>query len=383
MKIIIDLRALAGGQISGVKIYLQNLLAEIFRIDKKNTYFLWFNSASEDFPKIEIPRSPRFRKIHTKFSNRILNLQFLANRKFADELVVASDNRHDKIDIFWLPDPRPIAISQNCKLVATIHDLSPTRFPQFFSPKTRIWHKILNPKKIAKSADRILAVSNFTKSEIEKFWKIPKSKIEVTPLAAKISTQKKRLKNLPRKFIFALSTLEPRKNLQTLIAAFREFKKESLSSTSIGGSSEIELLIAGEFDRKIFANPKIAEIEGVRFLGQISENEKSAFLTAAEVFCFPSIYEGFGLPPLEAALAGLPILAADIPPLHEILGDSAQFIPPKNVDAWSVALAKIIANKKLRQKMSTAAKIRAREFSWGKTAEKTLAAFEDTLKLKK
>jgi len=375
VKIIVDLRPLAGDQISGVKVYLENLLTKIFQIDKKNRYFLWFNSATEKFPNLEIPKSPRFKKIHTHFSNRILNFQFLTNRKFADQLVLSADSRNEKVDLFWLPDPRPITLSPNCKLVVTIHDLSPTRFPQFFSKKTRVWHKFLNPKKIAKSADRILAISNFTKSELEKFWKIPTSKITVTPLAVKIGHEKIRPKNLPRRFILALSTLEPRKNLPTLIAAFREFREKN--------SSKIELVIAGDFDRKIFADPKINKIEGVQLLGKISENKKLELLSAAEVFCFPSIYEGFGLPPLEAATAGTPVLATNIPPLREILDNSAQFLPPKNIDAWQIALTKILEDKKLRMKMSIAGKIQSRKFSWQKTAEKTLTAFEDAVKLKK
>ena len=373
MKIIVDLRALTGDRISGVKIYLENVLAEIFRQDKKNTYFLWFNSATEKFPDLKIPRSPRFKRIHTRFSNRKLNFKLgLFGSPALDELVLAADNRKEKVDIFWLPDPRPVALSENCKLVATIHDLSPTRFPRFFSPKTRAWHKLLNPKKIAQAADKILAVSNFTKSELEDFWKIPAEKISVTPLAVKISRTKIRPKNLPRRFILALSTLEPRKNLKMLIHAFTEFKKEN--------KSDVELVIAGGLDRKIFANPKLYKRPGIRFIGNVSEGEKAALFSEAEVFCFPSLYEGFGLPPLEAALAGAPVLAADIPPLREVLGKAAQFLPAKNVDAWRVALAKILADKKLRTKMSAAGKARARKFSWESTAKKTVKVFEDAVK---
>lgn len=373
MNIAVDLRALGGEKISGVKIYLQNLLEEIFQLDKKNHYFLWWNSATEDFPlNLKIPKSPRFKKIQTRFSNRILNLQFLAGRKFADKLILAAEDRPGKIDLFWLPDPRPIALSSNCRLVMTIHDLASELFPAFFSLKTRLWHKFLNPLKIANSADRILAVSNFTKDELERVWQIPPEKISVTPLAAKVSRSRFSPKNLPLKFILSLSTLEPRKNLRTLIAAFAELQKEN--------STEIELLIAGDFDSKIFADPKISKIPGVRFLGKISEAEKFQLLAAAEVFCFPSLYEGFGIPPLEAMQCGTPVLAADIPPLREVLGNATQFLPPKNIDAWRVALTKILADEKLRRKMSVAGKAQAQKFSWRKTAEKTLAAFDEVLK---
>lgn len=379
MKIIVDLRALAGDQISGVKIYLRNTLAEIFRLDKKNSYFLWFNSATENFPELEIPHSPRFKKIHTKFSNRLLNFRLcFFDTPRLDELIFAGSQRAEKIDLFWSPDPRPVALSDDCRLVVTLHDLAPARFPQFFSAKTRLWQRFLNSQKITQTANRILAVSNFTKSELTEFWKIPAEKIAVTPLAARISAQKIRPKKLPKRFILALSTLEPRKNLRTLVRAFAELQKEN--------PNKVELVIAGDFDRKIFADPGIMKHatrnmqHGIHFLGSVSEAEKAGLLTAAEVFCFPSIYEGFGLPPLEAAVAGTPILAADIPSLREVLGTAAKFVAPENIDAWRIALAKILADKKLRQKMAAAGKVRARKFSWKNTAKKTLAAFAEVVK---
>ncbi|MFH0776957.1 MAG: glycosyltransferase family 1 protein [Patescibacteria group bacterium] len=373
MNIAIDLRALAGDRVSGVKIYLQNLLAALFRVDKKNHYFLWFNSAREPFPKsLLVPNSPRFKIIQTKFSNRFLNLNLGWREKPKLDLLLA-ELAGRPIELFWLPDPRPVALSASCKLIATMHDLSPSRFPRFFSAKTRLWHKFLNPEKIAQKADRILAVSDFTKSELENFWHIAPEKISTTPLAAKLSSQKSLPKNLPKRFILALSTLEPRKNLTTLVSAFAELQKEH--------PGKIELLIAGQSDPKIFANSGIRKHEArstkqIRFLGRVSEQEKAALLAAAEVFCFPSLYEGFGLPPLEAAAAGTPILAADLPPLRETLGNAAQFLPPQNRDAWRIALAKILADSELRKKMGRAGKIQAQRFTWEKTARATLAAFE-------
>jgi glycosyltransferase involved in cell wall biosynthesis len=251
----------------------------------------------------------------------------------------------------------------------TIHDLASELFPEFFSLKTRLWHKFINPRKIANSADRILAVSNFTKDELGRVWQIPAEKISVTSLAAKVSRSRFSPKNLPPKFVLALSTLEPRKNLRTLIAAFAEFQKEN--------STEIELLIAGDFDSKIFADPKIPKIQGVRFLGKISEAEKFQLLAAAEVFCFPSIYEGFGIPPLEAMQCGTPVLAADIPAIREVCGEAAKFIPPKNVDAWKVALAKILTNAELRKNLSKRGLARAGRFSWEETARKTIEVFNN------
>ncbi len=383
MNIAVDLRALSGDNISGVKVYLTSLLEEIFKLDQKNRYFLWWNSAAEDFPKnLKIPRSPRFKKIRTKFSNRILNLR-LALRKSPslDRLILDSENRKEKLDIFWLPDPRPVALSENCRLVTTVHDLSPTMHPEFFSVKTRAWHRFSNPQKIAQKSDRVIAVSNSTTEDLQKIWGIPRAKIIATPLAAsaklgRVSVhdihQTKVGVNLPLKFVLSLSTLEPRKNLKTLVRAFAEFKNES--------NSPVELVLAGSFDKKIFADPKLQKFEWLNLPGFITEKDKSALLSAAEVFCFPSIYEGFGIPPLEAMRCGTPVLASNIPAIREVCGDAAKLLPPKNVDAWKVALQKILSNEKLREDLARQGLIQAKKFSWKKTAEKTIAAFEDAVK---
>ncbi len=378
MNIGVDLRALGGDKISGVKVYITSLLEEIFRLDKKNRYFLWWNSAHEDFPKnLKIPKSPRFKLIQTKFSNRALNLKLTAvGSPPLDKLIMNAENRKDQLDIFWLPDPRPVALSPSCRLVTTIHDLSPTLYPQFFSAKTRLWHKLLNSQKIARRSDRVLAVSHATAKDLTELWRIPEQKMTVTQLAASAKLKKVPLRNvrkkynLPEKFILSLSTLEPRKNLKMLIQAFGELKQEM--------KIPHRLVLAGELDEKIFANPKIEERD-IYLTGFVEEKDKAALLSAADVFCFPSLYEGFGIPVLEAMQCEVPVLASDIPPLREVCGDAAKFIPPKNMDAWKVALAKIISNEELRQSLTERGKKQAKKFSWEKTAKETIKAF-NTLK---
>jgi hypothetical protein len=169
----IDLRALAGKQTSGVKVYLRSILEELFAWDKKNTYLLWWNSAKEECP-LEIPRSPRFKLVHTRYSNRFLNLRLrLQNQPFLDELLLREAQREkQKLDIFWLPDLRPVAVSNHCKLVITLHDLASTLHPEFFSLKTRAWFQFLNPEKITEKADRRFGFhrAGFTKDLENRGW---------------------------------------------------------------------------------------------------------------------------------------------------------------------------------------------------------------------
>jgi len=377
----IDLRALAGKQTSGVKVYLRSILEELFEWDKKNTYLLWWNSAKEDCP-IEIPRSPRFKLIHTRYSNRYLNLRLqLQQQPFLDELLLKEAQRENhKLDIFWLPDLRPVAVSDNCKLVITLHDLSPTLYPEFFSLKTRAWLQFLNPPKLAAQADRIISVSDSTTQDLHRVWKLPASRISTTPLGvspfikpvrSRETLKKIRRKyQLPEKFVLSLSTLEPRKNLPTLIRAFAKLKEET--------NFPHELVLAGNFDQKIFANPKLKKFREVKWLhlpGEIAENNKAALISAAEIFCFPSVYEGFGLPALEALACGTPLLASDIPALHEVCGEAARFIQSNNSDAWKLALEKLLPDKASQEFLRKKGLIQAQKFTWQNTAKATLAAF--------
>ena len=391
MNIGVDLRALSGGTVSGVTVYLRALLLELFQLDNRNRYFLWFNSAKEKVPTLNLPHSPRFKIIHTRHSNRQLNLGLsLRGKPFLDRLILdAEERKGEKLDLFWLPDPRPVALSPNCKLVATIHDLSPALYRQFFSLKTRFWHKLLRMKKIAERADQIITPSQATASDLERLWNIAADKIAVTPLGVADDLQKtnpgkvRQKYNLPEKFVLSLSTLEPRKNLGTLIKAFSDLKEEI--------DLPHELVLAGKVDRKIFANPgvgggrrdvacNVSTNNAIHFPGFIEEKDKAALLSAADAFCFPSIYEGFGLPALEAMKVGTPLLASNIPAVKEVCGDAAQLIPPKNADAWRVALQKVLTDAELREKMSKDGLKQAKKFSWERTARKTLKAFENAVK---
>ncbi|MFH1375145.1 MAG: glycosyltransferase family 1 protein [Patescibacteria group bacterium] len=381
MNIGIDLRALAGGSVSGVTVYLHSLLLELFRLDDRNRYFLWFNSAKEKVPALDLPHSPRFKLIHTRHSNRKLNLELsLRGKPFLDRLILDTEERkNEKLDLFWLPDPRPVALSPDCKLVATIHDLSPELYQQFFSLKTRFWHKLLRMKHIAERADLLITPSQATAGDLERLWNIAADKIAVTPLGVADDLQRtnpgkiRQKYNLPEKFVLSLSTLEPRKNLGILIKAFTDLKQEI--------DLPHELVLAGKRDSKIFANPetgnwKLATGGRIHFPGFIAESDKAALLSAADAFCFPSIYEGFGLPALEAMKVGTPLLAADIPAIREVCGDAAKLIPPRNVDAWRVALQKVLTDSELREEMSRAGIRRAQKFGWKRTAKETLKAFE-------
>jgi glycosyltransferase involved in cell wall biosynthesis len=236
-----------------------------------------------------------------------------------------------------------------------------------------------------KRADKIIAVSKFTQSEIIKYYKTDQGKVNYIYNAvaddflkqthSQIELEKIRQKySLPKKFILYLGTLQPRKNLPVLIEAYAKIKEQL---------PEMKLVLAGgkghNYDRNIDAMIQRCTLKKDEIIlpGFISEEDKKAIMLLADCFCFPSLYEGFGIPILEAFSVGLPCLISDIAPHREVAKDSALFFTPSNSADLSKKLLKIITEKDLRAKLLTNEKERLLGFSWEITAKKVHAIFEE------
>jgi len=308
-----------------------------------------------------------------------LRLHWQAEPAIDRLLLTKAQRGNEKMDVFWLPDPRPIALSPDCRLVSTIHDLSPLRYPQFFSLKTRLWHLFLNiPNSIKRSA-RIITVSETIKQELVQTTGTPASKITATPLGVRDNLRRPSaavLRNvrqkyqLPAHFVLSLSVLEPRKNLPRLIRAFAQLKKET--------DLPHQLVLAGSADPSIFADTKLAIHDWLHFVGFIPETDKAAMLSAADAFAFPSLYEGFGLPVLEALACGTPVLASDIPALREIAGSAAIFVDPENINAWSISMRKLLSEPKRAARLARSGPTHTAKQTWRETARKTLHVLQNS-----
>jgi glycosyltransferase involved in cell wall biosynthesis len=235
-----------------------------------------------------------------------------------------------------------------------------------------------------KLADKIVAVSEFTRNEIMRCYKIPGEKIRVVHNATGddfsgkyssveyLKTIKKRY-DLPEKFILYLGTMQPRKNLPLLVEAYGKIR------TRVPG---LKLVLAGgknayNFDRNIGKTiHKFSLSEDVIFTGYVPEEDKPAFFQLAEVFCSPSLYEGFGIPILEAMSAGTPVIASEIPAYKEIAGDSAWLFNPSDSDSLAEKIYDVCTQDELRRRLIDSGKKKAKEFSWKQSAEKTLAIYD-------
>jgi glycosyltransferase involved in cell wall biosynthesis len=263
--------------------------------------------------------------------------------------------------------------------VITIHDLSSISFPQTFRWYNRLyltWAARIS----ARRASRILAVSEFTKREVVRLLGVPPEQIVVThnacdarfhpPDPAELAEFKRR-RGLPERFILFIGTLEPRKNLPTLFDAYARIASRADAPLIVGGGK-------GWLYDPIFAKAESLGLgDRLRFVGYIDEAEKPLWLAAATVFTYPSLFEGFGIPPLEAMACGTPVVVSDSSSLPEVVGDAGLIVPTTDADALGAALLQLLRDSDLRADMRERGLRQARRFSWRETAQRTLAAYHD------
>ncbi|PLX28067.1 hypothetical protein C0583_02440 [Candidatus Parcubacteria bacterium] len=381
MRIGIDIRTLMDKHYSGIPEYSYKIIKNILEIDKENEYVLFYNSwknISDSLPDFKKPNVSYYR---TKFPNKIFNYILQKTLKWPkiDKLL--------EVDVFFMPHINFIALSNKVKKIVTVHDLSFVMYPEYFSLRKNIWHKSIGLEKMLASFDKIISVSKNTKNDIVKYLGIDKEKIEVIysgiPSEYKnIDVMDKKINevrdeyNLNKPYIFYLGNIEPRKNILGLIKAF-----ESLLENS-PRYNNYELIIAGakgwKYKKivKYWQNSKIKD--KIRFLGYINSDDKKYLYNLASVFVYPSFYEGFGFPPLEAIVCGTPVITSANSSLAEILGQSALYVDAKDVVSIELAMKEVLDNNKLKEKILKDSQKFVEKYNWMNTAEQVYRVFEGT-----
>jgi len=382
MLIGIDIRPLMHPVRTGVGEYIYELLDALFKIDKQNQYFLFYNSSGDVLKNLPKWEQENVHYAGFKYPNKLFNLALLIFKQpKLDRLILKKIKQYnnvtikqsDNLDYWFSPNINFTAISKKCRQILTIHDLSFEYFPDCFSLKRRLWHKILNPKKACQRADMILTPSENTKRDVIGEYKISEDKIKVIypglseKFRANSSEPIENLKkkyNLPDKFILFLGTLEPRKNIIGLIEAFNASELRTIG---------YELVIAGAKGWKFKPiMDLIAKSDKVRYIGYVDMADKQGLYVLAGIFAYPSLYEGFGFPVLEAMFAGAPVITSNRSSLPEVVRDCAYLVNPNNVDDIAQGLLKLSGNKELSDYFIQNGKRRAEQFKWEKTAEEFL-----------
>jgi glycosyltransferase involved in cell wall biosynthesis len=269
----------------------------------------------------------------------------------------------------------------SCPAVVTIHDLSFLRFPALFRPANRLYLAVLT-RLSARRARRLIAVSAETASEVTRLLGVPAERIDVVyhgvdpmfrPLPAGEVAAFRQRRGLPERFVLFVGTLEPRKNLVRLVEAFARIR------AGADRHSGARLVLAGGkgwlYD-ELFARVEALGLdEQVIFPGYVASDELPLWYNAATVLAYPSIYEGFGLPVLEAQACGTPVLTSNVSSLPEAAGEAALMVDPYDVEALAAGLHRLLVDEPLRHELREQGLAHAGQFSWPRAAQETARVY--------
>ncbi|HAU39841.1 MAG: hypothetical protein UV80_C0002G0114 [Candidatus Peregrinibacteria bacterium GW2011_GWF2_43_17] len=338
MLIAIDASRYGHEQSTGVEKYSYEIIRRIYKLAKKDGHNvrLYVREFSDDFPKTD---------------------QVLIKRKRLWTLVGLSwEIFKHKPDVLFVPS-HVLPLIRPKKSVMMIHDIAFERYPEVYTWKQRKYLR-WSTKYAVKYATKIIAPSKFTANELRSVYSCPKEKIEVIHHGVNENAVPGRHID-DGKYLLFIGRIENKKNLMRLINAF--------SSLPL---YDFKLVLAGK-DGDGAGKIKKPSHERVIFTGYVDENKKATLLKNAYMFCFVSLYEGFGMPVLEAFKAGVPVLASNIEPLREVGGAACYYVDPKSEEDIAIGISEMIRDLPMRERMVGMGYERLSGFDWEKSAEKT------------
>lgn len=365
MRIGVDIRVLMDKNYSGIAEYTDYLLRELLARDDGNEYIFYFNSLKKPKHLFQKWQNSRIKFVSSSWPNKIFN--YLLQKCFSWPKI---DTLTGPVDVFWSPHINFSSFSKGaCNKIITIHDLSFLRYPEFFNFRKNFWHKSLNIKKLLAQYDNIIAISENTKHDLMELLNIPEEKITVIYSGLNEgrsgSKEIETLSGIP--FILYLGTIEPRKNVSGLIEAYNLLRDRHLPLTNY------KLVLAGGKgwkNKPIYNRAKESLYrDDICFLGYVNKEEKEWLYNNAKLFVYPSYYEGFGFPPLEAMSHGLATITSDVSSLPEVVSDSALVVNPYSSLDLARAIESLLLDDGLRNNYANKGKERSMFFTWNKTAD--------------
>jgi glycosyltransferase involved in cell wall biosynthesis len=359
MRIGVNALYLIPGGVGGTEIYLRNLLRSLAAIDTSNEYLVFTNRetggdlAPDAFTHIPLP----------------VNAVNRPARLIYEQLGLAMQSRQHRIDVMFNPGFTAPAFP-GCPNVTVFHDLQHKRHPEHFRRfDLPAWNLFLALS--IKRSRILIADSETTREDLKRFYGIEDRRIVVAPLG--VESEFFQLTRQPERFFLCVSTLHPHKNLQNLLLAFDRFRREQ---------PDFKLVMTGLRGFHVEAVEKsIQELglsESVRLTGWIERSALYGLFGRATAMIYPSTFEGFGLPVVEAMAAGLPLACSNIEPLHSIVAGAALEFAPEDVEAMVAAMRELSAGS---EDLVARGRKRAASFTWEETARKTLTAIEASLRV--
>jgi glycosyltransferase involved in cell wall biosynthesis len=375
VKIAIDIRRIGD---FGVGTYIRNVLRALGRLDQETTYILI--GPQEKFRDID-PLPPNFEGVALTAPETSL-AGFFGFRRIL---------RHERCQLAHIPHLSWAPQSLPCPCIITVHDVLEHMYRQREHSGIRRAAHFHLTRRVLQGAARIFAVSNFTKKDVEALFRIPPEKIEVIYNAIDERFRLGHATDADRQFIaeryqvsypFILyaGRISPHKNVGRIIEAFSALKAELEKE---GKFPDLKLIIIGD---ELSRQPELrrtvvrsAVQNDVRFLGFVPIEVLRIFYDTAKIFVFPSLYEGFGLPPLEAMAHGTPVVTSNTTSLPEVVGNAAVLVNPENLFEIMRALHRVLLDQPLRDKMKQRGYEQAARFSWEASARRVLQAYREVL----
>ncbi|HET6976782.1 MAG TPA: glycosyltransferase family 1 protein [Pyrinomonadaceae bacterium] len=359
-----------GTKLGGNESYAVNLVEALAQIDSVNTYTIYVttNEARDRFSN----RWPNFKVRSTLPHTPLIRIP----------LTLSAELRKHPVDVLHVQFTAPPFCP--CPVVVSIHDLSFEHLPQTFKRRSRTQLR-LTVRHSARRAARILSLSEHTRSDIMQTYGIESEKIEAIPLAAPdhfgTVTDNRELQRVRHNYgiegdyILSVGSIQPRKNLARLIKAYASLRGDSSKATLP------KLVLVGKcawlYDDTLRTLDEMGVKDSVILTGYVPESDLPALYSSALCFAYPSYFEGFGLPPLEAMKCGTPVIVGNRTSLPEVVGDAGLKVDPFDVDAIAGAIRKLINDATLRKQLSQMGQERASAFTWRETARQTLRVYRE------
>jgi glycosyltransferase involved in cell wall biosynthesis len=366
MRIGIDARPLSY-RLTGIGFYLKYLLDEIQKIDINNCYFLISNAPIHYHIK-----NPLWTKIEGRCKKKLLSTLWMQTR---GTISIAGLN----LDLFWGPRHHlPVLLPKRIKAVITVHDIVHRKFPETMALPNLLVERLLMRRSLLRS-DAIMTDSDATAADIEKYYAVDAEKIlTIHPGTPKFAPQpgdnNDSAHDLPAKYFLFVGTLDPRKNFRRIFKSFERIDP---------GQNDVHMVIVGargwekkDLFRELKQHPLSSNIH---LKGYVSRKQLAHYYKNALCLLFPSLYEGFGFPILEAMYCGTPVITANTSSMPEVAGDAAVLVDPYDIQAMADAMGEVLGNRNLRDRLRQKGRERIKQFDWKQTAVETLRFFESVV----
>jgi glycosyltransferase involved in cell wall biosynthesis len=366
MRVAIDIRKLHD---YGIGTYVRNLVGQLAKQNGSDRYVLICGRGDVGY----------VRSLGDRFEALI---EGAGNYSLAEQFSIPMALRRARVDLFHAPH-YVVSPFSRCPAVVTIHDCIHLRFPQYLPNRAAHVYAKWMMRMAARRAQRILTVSEASKQDILRYLKVPASKVEViynalderlaiAPPEADVTRVRERYQ-LRSSYVLYAGNIKPHKNVDRLIEAFAMLRK--------GRRDDLKLLIIGD---EISKYPNLRRLvhryqlhQHVRFFGFVSDDTLSVLYRLAAVFVFPSLFEGFGLPPLEAMASGTPVVTSNVSSLPEVVGDAALLIDPMNPAAIADAMRRVLDDGALRADLIRRGCQRVKAFSWERSVARVREVYKE------